>query len=371
MRFPKPLRRVLAVLAGGLIALFLGEIALRIHNPINLRLRGTTLVLPTNRRYVFQNPNATKLDPVVEVVRNDLGFRGPPQPADFEKHLTIVTIGGSTTECLHLAEDKTWPAVLSRALDEKFDDVWLNNAGLDGHSTFGHIQLVRQLILPLRPDYVLFMVGINDIDRPDLNQYDQGMLTEYQSFQQKLISGSELLSTVQAIWRTSRVQDLGLGHEFELNVETAKAGKDDPTIAAKYITDQRDRLAVHYAERLRLLVHDTRAAGIEPVFITQTCLFVDATDVATGRPIGPLKFGGWTAATRGKAVEVYNETTRAVASELGVHLIDLARKVPPDSRLFYDWMHFTNAGAAFVGDAIAQDLVPFLAERNKETHRAQ
>lgn len=358
------------MLTGGVIALLLGEIALRIHNPMQLRLRGTTLVLPTNRRYVFRNPEATKLDPVVEVVRNDLGFRGPPLPADFEQHLTIVTVGGSTTECLHLAEDKTWPAVLSRALDETFQDVWVNNAGLDGHSTFGHIQLVRQLILPLKPDYVLFMVGINDIDRPDLNEYDQGMLTEYQSFKQKLVSGSELLSTVQAIWRTARVQDLGLGHEFELNVETAKAGQDDPTIAAQYISDQRDRLAVHYAERVRLLIRETRAAGIEPVLITQTSLFVDATDVATGRPIGPLEFGKWTAATRGQAIEAYNETTRAVARELGVHLIDLAREMPPDSRLFYDWMHLTNAGAELVGGVIAKELVPFLAERHQDTWRA-
>ncbi len=371
MRARKPLRRMFAVCVGGLLALLAAEGLLRVYNPIDLRLRGTTLVLPTNRRYVFKNPEARKLDPVVEVVRNDLGFRGPPQPPDFERHLTIVAVGGSTTECLHLAEDKTWPAVLERALDESFDEVWVNNAGLDGHSTFGHIQLVRQLVVPLRPDYVLLMVGINDIDRPDLNEYDRGMLTEYQSFKQKLISASDLLSTVQTIWRTSRVQDLGLGHEFELNVETASPGTDDPVLAAEYVANQRDRLSTGYAERLRQLVRETRAAGIEPILITQTSLYVDATDVATGRPIGALKFGGFTAKTRGQALEIYNQTTRAVAAELGVHLIDVARAVPPDSRLFYDWIHFTNAGAELVAGVIAKELIPFLAERHKDAVRIQ
>jgi lysophospholipase L1-like esterase len=368
MMLKQSTRRLSAIVIGGVVALLLGEIALRVYNPVNLRLRGTTLVLPTNRRYVFRNPEAVKLDPVVEVVRNDLGFRGAPLPPDFEERLTIVAVGGSTTECLHLAEDKTWPAVLERALDEQLDDVWVNNAGLDGHSTFGHIQLMRQLVLPLRPDYVLFMVGINDVNRADLNEYDQGMLTEYQSFKQKLISGSELLSTVQTIWRTSRVQDLGLGHEFELNVETAHAGADDPALAAKYVGDQVD-IAARYADRLRLLVREARAAGIEPIFITQTSLYVDANDVATGRPIGLLKFGPWTAATRGKAVEVYNETTRAVAREMNVHLVDLAKHVPPDSRLFYDWIHFSNAGAELVGGVIAKDLVSFLKERRGDTTR--
>lgn len=362
----KFVRRALALVAGVCLALLAAEVALRIHNPIQLRLRGTELVLPANRRYVFRNPAATKLDGVVEVVRNDLGFRGPPLPANFAQHLTIVAVGGSTTECLHLAEDKTWPHFLARALDQSFRDVWVNNAGLDGHSTFGHIHLLRQLLLSLRPDYILFMVGINDIDRDDLNEYDQRILSDYQSFRQRVIGGSELLSTVQALWRTSRVQDLGLGHEFELNVETAQEKPDDPLAAEAYLKDQRERLAVRYAERLRLLITETRAAGIEPVLITQTSMFVDATDIATGRPVGLLAFGGWTAATRGKALEIYNEATRSVASELHVHLIDLARRIPPDSRLFYDWMHFTNAGAEKVGDVIADELVPFLWARHPD-----
>ena len=42
-------------------------------------------------------------------------------------------------------DSKTWTDVLSKNLDSAFDNLWMNNAGIDGHSTFGHIILIRLL----------------------------------------------------------------------------------------------------------------------------------------------------------------------------------------------------------------------------------
>lgn len=360
-------QRLLALALGLACAPLIAEIALRIHNPIPLRLRGTTLVLPTNRHDVLHNPDSKHLDPVVDVVRNELGFRGPPPPTDFERCLSIVAVGGSTTECLHLTEDKTWPHVLGDLLDHELRNVWVNNAGLDGHSTFGHLHLVRQLLVGLRPDYILVFAGINDIDRDDLSEYDQRMLVEHQGPTQWLVCESELLSTVQALVRARRSKDLGVGHEWELDLATAPRGVDDPKLVADYLREQREVLAPRFGERLRLLVRETRAAGIEPVLMTQPWLFMDATDAATGIPLGSLEFGGWTATTREKALDAFNETTRAVARELDVHLVDVARDMPVDSRLYYDWMHYTNAGAKVVAEIVAADLAPFLAKRHPES----
>ena len=43
-----------------------------------------------------------------------------------------------------------------------YELVWLNNAGLDGHSTFGHEILLRSHIIKLKPDMIIFLTGIND-----------------------------------------------------------------------------------------------------------------------------------------------------------------------------------------------------------------
>lgn len=53
--------------------------------------------------------------------------------------MTIISVGGSTTECFYISDDKTWTHILGMKLKSVFTRVWINNAGLDGHSTFGHI----------------------------------------------------------------------------------------------------------------------------------------------------------------------------------------------------------------------------------------
>jgi hypothetical protein len=51
---------------------------------------------------------------------------------------------------------------------------------------------------------------------------------------------------------------------------------------------------------------------------------------------------------------------REITAAQGVHLIDLARTVPKDSRNFIDPVHFSNQGAAVVGHLAAQSLAAFL-----------
>jgi hypothetical protein len=64
-----------------------------------------------------------------------------------------------------------------------------------------------------------------------------------------------------------------------------------------------------------------------------------------------------------RVLEAYNDVTRRVAAHGGLLLIDLARALPKDPRFYYDFMHFTNAGAEAVGTIIAERLVPHLLER--------
>jgi hypothetical protein len=60
--------------------------------------------------------------------------------------------------------------------------------------------------------------------------------------------------------------------------------------------------------------------------------------------------------------ELYNDATRATARAHGVVIVDAARELPKDSRLFYDFMHFTNEGAAQLGDLVAAGMEPRLRE---------
>jgi hypothetical protein len=106
---PNNLLKTLGVfLAGCLVALAGLEVLLRAYNPLEIRFRPDRIVLPVNKRYVIDNAGKfTKLPPSTLHTKNRLGFRGQAPPRDFPDYLTIITIGGSTTECFYLSDGRT------------------------------------------------------------------------------------------------------------------------------------------------------------------------------------------------------------------------------------------------------------------------
>ena len=55
-------------------------------------------------------------------------------------------------------------------------------------------------------------------------------------------------------------------------------------------------------------------------------------------------------------LEIYNDVTRNLAKKENVLLIDLARKMPKSTSLFYDCVHYTNAGAEVVSQILYDGL---------------
>src|SRR5689334_7261709 len=123
------------------------ELILRVYNPFPSGIKGNKIVLRVNTKYVLNNKDIPVLDSTIVHTKNSLGFRGPEPPADLEKKFSIFTMGGSTTECTYLADGKTWSDKLSGKLSSSFTSVWLNNAGIAGHSSFGHLVLLQDYLV--------------------------------------------------------------------------------------------------------------------------------------------------------------------------------------------------------------------------------
>ena len=110
-------KNLLVLLISFILVLGLCELILRIYNPLGFRIKGNKIILPINKQEIIHHEHGLgKLDKVVVHQRNSLGFRGPEPPADFSRYLTIVTVGGSTTECFDLAEDQNLAARLGSEL---------------------------------------------------------------------------------------------------------------------------------------------------------------------------------------------------------------------------------------------------------------
>jgi lysophospholipase L1-like esterase len=345
------------------IAFVLLEAALRFYNPIPARVRGSDIVLPARHVYRFDNGEAArKLDRVTVHTKNVLGFRGPDPPRDFADRLTILTIGGSTTEGLFLSDGRTWTDELTRQLEPQFPGVWVNNAGIDGHTTYGHLVLLRSFVVQLRPKVAVFLVGANDVGLAAPNTFDEGIVLP-QSGARRAINAlarySETVSLGVNLARAAVARNRGLGHS-EIDVRRSAHLVLNPDAMAR-TEDDYEKYLPDYAERLRRIASLTRANGIEPVFVTQPALFGDVIDPVTAVNLAEVQVNG-----RGnghlewRLLERVNTQTRRVAGEAGILLVDLAAELPKDSTYFYDFLHFTNAGSTRVGGIVASHLIPYL-----------
>ena len=345
------------------VFLFL-EVALRIYNPFHLRLKGDKIVLPVDQRATITNRINPKLDAVVVNTRNSLGFRGPEPPPDWKHTLTVITVGGSTTECHFLNDDRTWPFLLGRKLSDSFPGCWLNNAGLDGHSTYGHLVLVNDYIKKLRPSIVLFLTGINEVETSGPLFHDKlNTRGAYPDLRHYIFENSEVLNLLLNLARGWRAQKFN-------NTTNALAPLDDRQRRVVPDSVIRQRLAVQgpwlaaYRERLMSLVDTCVSYHIVPVLMTQPNQFGEGRDSLTGADLAlfPVE-GGMNGRMIWELLEEYNDVVRKVCLEKGIALIDLARLLPKNSVYFYDMSHFTNQGAEKVASIVAEGLGPVLDGR--------
>lgn len=384
-------------IAGYCIYLFLAvfillEIGLRVYNPFHFRLKGDRIVLPANQKQIITNRINPKLDSVIVNTRNSLGFRGEELPSGVARSgpaagsglaaggglaagadtgaapadglLKVIAVGGSTTECHFLTDDKTWPYLLGKKLSDSFTHCWLNNAGLDGHSTYGHIVLLNGLVKQLRPSVVLFLTGINDVENNAPTFHDKlNTRGAFADLKHYLVENSEVLSLVVNLSRGWKAQRFNNTTNALLVLDSSRRLVLSDTVVTQRLRLQAPYLLA-YRQRLQQLADTCTAWHILPVFITQPNLFGVGRDPVTGADLALYPTDDADPKMNGRLIwsmlEKYNDVTRSMCAEKGYPLIDLASEMPKNSLYFYDMSHFTNAGAERVASIVDSALVPVL-----------
>ena len=345
------------------------EIILRIYNPIPFRIKGDRIVLPINQSYSFVNQYPC-FDSLIIHKKNSLGFRGEEKPTNWAKTTSILAVGGSTTECFFISDDKAWPQVMQSELRKSNPAIWVNNAGLNGHSTFGHLLLMRDIVVKLKPTYVYFLTGVNDMDRQDLNEFDTKMVRgkfvqmQQQSFLKNLghtlANNSEFANLIFNLSKAVKARN----QQIFIDKMVALNPKDtlilDPMFVEKTLSDQK-KLLPAYAKRLLELVQVAKQHNIRPVMITQPLLYGEGIDPVTKTDLARYRISDqMNGALYWAKLSLYNDVMRRVCAENQIPLIDLAKLLPKSSVYFYDAMHYTNAGSIRVGEILAKESKAFL-----------
>jgi hypothetical protein len=353
---------------GLLVATGMVEGYVRVFDPFPILLRGGRISLPVHAKKTFALNNIPGLDANISATFNSIGFRGPEPPRDWDTPITILCVGGSTTQCIYLSDGTTWPDRLAAKYDSNHSAVWINNAGIDGHSTFGHLELLDQILLSLRPKLLLFLVGLNDVDREDLSHYDTDTLRSLQrdddstarTIQRGLLRNSDafaLLDSFRLQWSARRMgltHGEPVGHGDFASLAKTKVLSDQER--SQWLAQRNPACLDGYKARLEAIIQRCDDNKIECILMTQPVLYGEGTDNVTGIDLERVPVGevdGW---THWRLLQQYNAVTMQIGSENNVDVIDLANKLPKSSQYFYDLTHYNKDGAAAVAAIVFQEL---------------
>lgn len=278
--------------------------------------------------------------------RDHWGFRGAGiDPSQ----VTILTVGGSTTNQLYLPDDATWQAAMARDLAAAGHPVVVANAGIDGQSTIGHLRALTDWfphVPGLKPRFILFYVGINDVHA------DGGAVDALQH-----ASRVKWFRQHSALWQAgAKLAGAFTARRARLNhqrVDFAAARWTD-TPAQPEWKPEGHRTVAAYQDRLRALARQSHAMGAVPVFVTQTRADFKVVD---GKVLGMVEGeGGLNGVDHYRRLSAFNRATHEVCADEGLLCLDLAREVTFEPGDFYDYLHNTPQGAARIGRWLAGKL---------------
>jgi lysophospholipase L1-like esterase len=316
---------------------------------------------------------------------NDQGLRGDR----LDPHASgILALGGSTTECLYLDDQETWPYLLQRRLNAHRgggDQVWVGNAGRSGHTSHHHLAHAERL-LELSPaiDTVLVLSGANDLlQRLQLDRGYRPQGPADPDARRRLLdrafavwpgfTADDPFWKRSEIWRRARL----VKNRY---LDAAPAGLIQDRTGSIYAQWRANRRAASgfrtvlpdlspaiddYVSNLRGIIDQAKARQVRVILMTQPAVW------RAGLPPEEealLWMGGTGAYQETAGREYYspealaeglrgfNQAMLGTCAATQVECIDLEPRLAKDRRVFYDDMHFTEAGARAVADTIAEYL---------------
>ena len=364
------------ILLGGslLIGIVLCELLLRLLNPLFGALYPTydfrQFVFSPNSTYTFRFIPGTVpgVEGPAEMRTNAWGIRGDEIPANSYR---ILALGGSTTLCVVLDQEETWTHLIQAELNTTSPvRTWVGNVGIDGSKLFDAYHQIRDMVPALpRIDTIVLLHGFNDL------QYRLIYIDDYAEkldFLRKKIAPSrdqtpeflrlrtmKLLSGYLRYSRNAGMREYAdFYQKMRLKRQNAALIKrTDPPIA--------DALRF-YEETLRLIIDETRRQKIRLVLLTQPGLYRNDLNA---RERGLLWMGAegdvmrrdhsgiyYSAPVLARALERYNALTLEICRTENIECIDLAGRLPKTTEIFYDDLHFTEAGSRQVARIVSDAL---------------
>ncbi len=293
-------------------------------------------------------------------------------PAKVHEHpdLTLVFLGGSTTEDIYDDENNRFPYLVGHLLEESTGlRVNSYNAAKSGNDSLHSLDVLLNKVLPLKPDLVAMMHNINDLS----------ILLFEKSYWNRNPSRSPLIEK-KPDWRTvgknlqetfQLARDLVVPNLYAalhrlLHAEGKSQADEFQQVRGQKIEVNQDYLVREFTLNLQTFINICRARGITPVLLTMPSRLKDDPDPLIRRLMQRLEEqNGITYLDFKGAFDRFNQAIREVAAQNRVLLVDLAQEIPQEKEYMSDVVHFNPEGSRLVAQKIAAGLSPLLASFKK------
>lgn len=260
--------------------------------------------------------------------------------------LTMLFLGGSTTESLWVQEEFRWPYLAGRQVAQQLGlNVRVLNAGMSGTNAHHSLNVFVNKAVKYHPDLVLVMHVVNDCALlMTRGNYEDWTVQSWWGDQERgglarlgyelLTAHSHALGLLRHLYAMQAISRGQARRPENINAVDVASPTEVPVDAAAYET------------RLRMLVGVVRAAGATPMLLTEPVRPDGEAPAFAGVPRTAM-------ASARQCTAAFNERVRKLAREERIALIDLAHKVT-DPSWFSDSMHYTDEGSRLVGDLVSQ-----------------
>jgi lysophospholipase L1-like esterase len=307
------------------------------------------------------------------------GYRGRPIG---NAALRAAVFGGSTTESLFVAEDRSRPRVLERILSEKLGTcAWVGNFGKSGRGTRQHVLDAKYVLPQFSVHAAIFLVGVNDlaisIDDPAAEPLSLETIQSEPYVRQNLIVHARQADHIQLLDQTRAAERASLPSvDPELAPVTTEFYRRQRKLRAERVgfsseTPALDPFLAEYARNVAVIDNLVRARGALPVFISQPSLWSAHVPAETEALFWWGAVDGWPAKAAGgyyyssaaldRMLTAYNQRLQLMAKQQNILLIDVAEKLPKDPKYYYDQIHFNEVGSEAAAEIVATELVSIMS----------
>jgi hypothetical protein len=298
-------------------------------------------------------------------VMNTLGMRGPPASvAPAPNAVRIVTVGASETFGLMESAGREYPRQLEDSLTRRAPAVCqlplggsfeVLNAGFAGMGIPTIDQDVRTRLQRLKPDIIVVYpsaVAYLEEQPPSAARPD----SSGRSAEASLATALQPRVLARLRQQIKQIIPAPLMNRLR-KIQTDAELRGQPA-DWRFTSIPSDRL-MRFDRDLRHLVATIRAAGAIPILVTHANVFmgrhdIDAGDLQAWEKFYPRATGSTLIAFDSAA----RASTLAIGADLHVPVVDAARQLalgPPEA--FGDMVHFTDAGASEMADALANEVL--------------